>query len=240
MTVLVFRRGLLLLVAAGIAICRAGGAEGLVDLRPVAEPGKEYVLRVPAGVEVFSDREARLSLGRLQAGHPLVILAMDRFALQVQGRNQAGPVTGWIGRRQAVAGDAARIAALERFHARLRLVEGLIAERKPGVGMSSRELERALGNPDTRRLETVDGRQVEVLEWISQEDIPVLTGFPGLAKTEALLTVTRETGRRRAVLDRGVVISFEVADGTPAGKIEVVPPPGELPFEVRPRVDKAK
>lgn len=220
----------LLLPSAGIF---ATEDNPVIELQEVLAPGQACTLQPGKALPIFDTRSAKRALALLLPDKPVTILAIDRFGLKVRGMGKNGPLTGWIGQKSALGGDAAKLKTLAAVYERQITIESLIARKRPAIGMTFRELSRIYGPATSHNIVAEGDARTETAVWIHNEKVD-LNDTLNLGTDAALLKMEVETGRITVQLINGAANSIDLNLEGVAADIPTVPKPIVPPFTLTP------
>ena len=201
----------------------------IIELQSVLAPGQTCTLHPTTALTIFDTRAAKRSLDKLLPNKPITILAVDRFGFKVRGTGSNGLLTGWVGRKSALANDAAKLAAMDALYNRQITVEQMIAAKRPAIGMSLREIARILGTATSHSIVAEDSTRTETAVWVINEKVD-LNDTLELGTDSPLLRVEVETGRTTVGFVDGVARSIQLHHKGIAADIPTVPNPIKPPF----------
>lgn len=225
----------LLLIVGIVAPIHSSHAElsretGAIYLEDVLEPEQRVILRVIHPAPIYYQLDGKRRLGTLRLGFDAEIVAISQKAYMVRAKAQHADVKGWISPQALQAHNGADfVKVLGQLYQRQLVVQQLIEKRQVALGMTLREVQRSLGNPD--RINSaidVNGKQ-DTLEYVTYERVaqPV-TRFDefGVPFTD-IVYVSVEVGKVAIGFNDEVVQSInhmEAARNCGSG-ITLLPPP---------------
>jgi hypothetical protein len=130
-----------------------------------------------------------------------------------------------------MGGDARKLQALQAFYDRQIAIERFIAQKRPAIGMSLRDLTRIFGPATTHNIVAEGSRRTETADWIINEKVD-LNDSLDLGTNSSLLKVEVETGRITVGLIDGLANSIDVKIEGEATDIPSLPEPVQLPFDI--------
>ncbi|MEM1295951.1 MAG: hypothetical protein AAGH89_11340 [Verrucomicrobiota bacterium] len=145
---------------------------GAIYLEDVLEPEQSVVLRVIHPAPIYYQLDGKRRLGTLRLGFDAEIVAISQKAYMVRAKAQHADVKGWISPQALQAHNGADfVKILGQLYQRQLVVKELIERRQVALGMTFREVERSLGNPD-RINSAIDasGKQ-DTLEYVTYKRV---------------------------------------------------------------------
>jgi hypothetical protein len=203
----------------------------IIEMALALDPGQVCTLQPAKGLPIFDTRAAKRTLATLLPDKQVTILAIDRYGLKVRGEAINGPLTGWIGRKSALRGDAKKLKDLQAFYDRQIAIERFIGQKRPAIGMGLRDLSRIFGPATTHNIVAEGSRRTETAIWIFNEKVDLNDSLE-LGTNSSLLKVDVETGRVTVGLINGIANSIDVKIEGGATDIPSLPEPIKLPFEL--------
>ena len=201
----------------------------VVDLGKLAEAGLEVRFTAPRKLSLYVSRKAGRVLDVLPAQQVLTVLAMDRYGLKVRGQGKNGPLTGWIGQKQAF--NPAQLKTVRAFYDRQLEIERHTTAKRPAIGMSLLELKRILGEPTTHEVGVGTGlvARTETLTWIIKQKVD-LNELIAAGSDEDLLRMEVEVGRVEISMSNGMATRINQKLGGGVAEVPTVVPPIARPF----------
>lgn len=205
------------------ALSREKGALYLEDATD-----KEIRVTTISEAQVFSNLRGERRLGVIPVGRKVVIVAVSNTALRVRGRALHDNVVGWIARSAATPIDEKLVAQLRAAGDRRQAVEELIAKKEIAVGMTTEEVEAALGPPSERNSRVDAQGRRESLDYVTYRTVSQqVVQYDQYGNPYYVLVPQKiETGRRSVDFVNGLVASFTESERLRRrGGGRFVPPP---------------
>ena len=204
-----------------------GREEGALYLEDVLK--KPLRMKVKADAVVYNTVSAERRLGVIPAGTTVNVVAISERALRVRGRAEHDDVSGWVGRAFMEELDPKLTENLTKMMERQKLVEELIHQKAVAIGMTTAEVEQALGTPNKRSSRVDKSGQVEIYDYITYKIVP--QQVPQRDQTgQVFYTIVNtkvETGRRSITFENRIVSAIE-ENQEKGAKSGIVPMPIEI------------
>jgi len=209
-------------LAADAPIVRDPGVLYLADYNQ--EPLRLKVTeQAPGYFTVAMDRY----LGALRAGQSVEVQAIAPKALRVKGQAQQGQILAWVDPKFLEPLPEGLVDSLKKIAERRDAVEALIAKNEIALGMTSGEVQRSLGRPDSKTSKQDKDSLKQSWEYVQTRNVPQqsVTTSPTGQQIVSTIYVKTVVGRLRVEFENDVVSAMEQTEGAAADETKVVVPP---------------
>ena len=177
---------------------------------------------------VFSDLKGQRRLGVIPANRSVTVVAITRTAMRVRGRALHDNVVGWIARSSATPLDEKLVSQIRAASERRQAVDALIFKKEIAIGMTTSEVEAALGQPSERNSRVDAQGRLDSLAYVTYRTITrQLVQYDQFGRAYSTFVPQKvETGRRSVEFLNGIVSAYTESERLRQRRSGItVPPP---------------
>ena len=195
--------------------------EGLLD--------KPVTMKVKAEAPIYFLAIMDHAVGSMAPGTVVTLIGISDTMFRVRGRARHGDVAGWMKKDNFLMADPKMPDKLKALYERAKQIDTLVAAHQAALGMTSEEIQLALGKPTRKTSKITAAGREDKLEYAIFDKVPqsTLGRAPDGQLVQSIIYIKVETGTLTLSFKNNIVDAIEETKGNPlkGGQVQIVPGP---------------